>query len=79
MTSSKSNALLPSRENYLSSSPSGTKAAPNTTDSSLMFLLTVFFREIIALEGKLETAKKELAVRSDFTLAGAFNFFTGYN
>ena len=37
------------------------------------------FKEILAVENGLEVAKKELALRSDFTLAGAFNFFTGYS
>jgi hypothetical protein len=31
------------------------------------------------MEGGLEKAKRELAVRSDFTLAGAFNLFTSYS
>jgi hypothetical protein len=37
------------------------------------------FRDLLAIESGLELAKKELALRSDFTLAGAFNHFTGYS
>jgi Ca2+-binding EF-hand superfamily protein len=37
------------------------------------------FNEIMAIEGGLESIKKELANRHDFTLAGAFNMFTGYS
>lgn len=48
-------------------------------DGSLLYLIRNVFKEIIAVESSLEISKKELAVRSDFTLAGAFNFFTGYS
>ncbi len=48
-------------------------------DGSLLYLIRNIFKEILAVESGLEIAKKELAVRSDFTLAGAFNFFTGYS
>jgi len=34
---------------------------------------------MIAIEVNLEEAKRDLALRPDFTLAGAFNFFTGYS
>ena len=37
------------------------------------------FRELLAVEGGLELIKRELAVKPDFTLAGAFNLFTGYS
>jgi len=37
------------------------------------------FKEILAIEGSLEVIKKDLATRSDFTLAGAFNLFSGYS
>ena len=33
----------------------------------------------MAIEGGLEDVKKELSNRPDFTLAGAFNLFTGYS
>lgn len=33
----------------------------------------------MSFEGNLERLKKELAMRSDFTLAGAFNLFTDYS
>jgi len=33
----------------------------------------------MAIEGSLEQLKCEIAKRSDFTLAGAFNFFSGYS
>ena len=45
----------------------------------MIFLLRECFKEILAIEGGLEQQKKELAARSDFTLAGAFNLFTGYS
>jgi hypothetical protein len=48
-------------------------------DGSLLYLVRNVFKEILAVENGLEVAKKELALRSDFTLAGAFNFFTGYS
>lgn len=37
------------------------------------------FREILAIEGGLEQIKKDVSVKSDFSLAGAFNLFTGYS
>lgn len=37
------------------------------------------FKDLLAIEVDIEQAKKELAMKSDFTLAGAFNFFTGYS
>ena len=48
-------------------------------DASLVFLLREYFREILAIEGGLDSVKKELAMKRDFTLAGAFNLFTGYS
>ena len=45
-------------------------------DASLIYLTRDAFKEILAIEGGLERAKKELAMRSDFTLAGAFNKFS---
>jgi len=48
-------------------------------EPSLIYLLRDCFKEILAIEGGLEHIKKELAVRQDFTLAGAFNLFTGYS
>ena len=54
-------------------------AATNEIEPSLIYLFRECFREILVLEGSLENIKKELASRSDFTLAGAFNLFTGYS
>lgn len=54
-------------------------ARDNEGDQSLIYLIRDTFREILAVEGSLEASKKELAVKSDFTLAGAFNLFTGYS
>lgn len=48
-------------------------------EPSLIYLVRECFKEILAIEGGLEQVKRELAVRSDFTLAGAFNLFTGYS
>lgn len=48
-------------------------------DPSLIFLLREYFREVLAIEGDLDKIKKELAMKRDFTLAGAFNIFTGYS
>lgn len=48
-------------------------------EASLIYLVRECFKELLAIEGGLEQAKKELAMRSDFTLAGAFNIFTGYS
>jgi hypothetical protein len=45
----------------------------------LIYLLREYFKEILAIEGGLDQIKKELAMKSDFTLAGAFNVFTGYS
>lgn len=45
-------------------------------DASLIYLTREAFREILAIEGSLEEAKKELGLRQDFTLAGAFCLFT---
>lgn len=48
-------------------------------DGSLIYLMRNCFKELLSIEGSLEQAKKELAQRSDFTLAGAFNVFTNYS
>ena len=48
-------------------------------DPSLIYLLRDYFREILAIEGSLDQVKRELAMKRDFTLAGAFNVFTGYS
>jgi hypothetical protein len=48
-------------------------------EPSLIYLVRECFKELLAIEGGLEQIKKDLAVRSDFTLAGAFNLFTGYS
>ena len=48
-------------------------------EGSLIYLIRNCFKDLMAIEGGLETAKKELAIRPDFTLAGAFNLFTGYS
>jgi hypothetical protein len=45
-------------------------------EASLIFLTRDAFREILAIEGNLEKVKKELVVRHDFTLAGAFKRFS---
>jgi hypothetical protein len=45
-------------------------------DASLIYLTRDAFREILAIEGGLEASKKELALRPDFTLAGAFSRFS---
>jgi Ca2+-binding EF-hand superfamily protein len=50
-----------------------------SVDPSLIYLTREVFNEIMAIEGGLESIKKELAARHDFTLAGAFNMFTGYS
>jgi hypothetical protein len=42
------------------------------SDASLVFIAREAFREILAIEGSLEQAKKELALKHDFTLGGAF-------
>lgn len=60
-------------------SPTRRGEESNDIDGSLIYLTRNCFKEILAIESGLEQAKKELAVRSDFTLAGAFNFFTGYS
>jgi hypothetical protein len=54
-------------------------SSSSTIDPSLIYLLREYFKEILAIEGGLDQIKKELAMRSDFTLAGAFNVFTGYS
>jgi len=33
----------------------------------------------MTLEGELEDLKREISKRPDFTIAGAFNMFTGYS
>ena len=48
-------------------------------ESSLIYLTRDTFREVLAIEGSVESIKRELAVKSDFTLAGAFNIFSGYS
>ncbi|CDW85848.1 ef hand family protein [Stylonychia lemnae] len=48
-------------------------------EACLIYLIRNCFRDLLAIESGLELAKKELALRPDFTLAGAFNFFTGYS
>jgi len=45
-------------------------------DASLIFLTRDAFKEILAIEGSIESTKKELAMRSDFTLAGVFSRFS---
>jgi hypothetical protein len=45
-------------------------------DASLIYLTRDAFREILAIEGSLEEVKKELGMRPDFTLAGAFCKFS---
>jgi Ca2+-binding EF-hand superfamily protein len=45
-------------------------------DASLIYLTRDVFRELLAIEGSLEEVKKELALRPDFTLAGAFCKFS---
>jgi hypothetical protein len=45
----------------------------------LIYLVRNCFKELLAIEASLEMSKKDLAIRPDFTLAGAFNFFTGYS
>lgn len=41
----------------------------------MIYLTRDAFKEILAIEGGLEQAKKDLALRHDFTLAGAFRQF----
>ncbi len=55
------------------------KKESKDADPSLIYLMRECFKEVLAIEGGLEQIKRELAVRSDFTLAGAFNIFTGYS
>lgn len=45
-------------------------------EASLIYLTRDAFREILAIEGNLEKVKKELVLRHDFTLAGAFKRFS---
>ena len=45
-------------------------------DASLVYLTREVFKEFLAIEGDLEQTKKELCLRADFTLAGAFNKFS---
>lgn len=45
-------------------------------DASLIYLTRDAFKEFLAIEGGLEAAKKELVIRHDFTLAGAFSKFS---
>jgi hypothetical protein len=45
----------------------------------MIFLNRNCFKEVLAIESDLEQAKREIAVKADFTLAGAFNLFTGYS
>jgi len=45
-------------------------------DASLIFITRDGFKEILAIEGGLERAKKDLALRHDFTLAGIFRLFS---
>ena len=42
----------------------------------MIFLVRDAFKEILAIEEGLEQSKKELAHKSDFTLAGAFMIFS---
>ena len=48
-------------------------------EGSLLYLVRNCFKDMLAIEVNLEEAKRDLALRPDFTLAGAFNFFTGYS
>jgi hypothetical protein len=48
-------------------------------DKSLLYLLREVFKEMMAIEHSLEDIKRDLAQRGDFTLAGAFNLFSGYS
>jgi hypothetical protein len=45
-------------------------------EASLIYLTREVFREVLAIEGTLEKVKRELVLRHDFTLAGAFKRFT---
>ncbi len=45
-------------------------------EASLIYLTRDAFKEILAIEGNLEKVKKELVIRHDFTLAGAFRKFS---
>lgn len=51
------------------------RAKQEEGEASLIFLTRDAFKEILAIEGSLELAKKELALRPDFTLAGVFSKF----
>lgn len=57
----------------------GGNEADEDGDASLIFLIRDTFKEFLAIEASLESIKKEIALKSDFTLAGAFNLFTGYS
>lgn len=48
-------------------------------EGSVLFLVRNCFKDLLSIELNIEQAKRELAMRSDFTLAGAFNFFSGYS
>lgn len=54
-------------------------AADDDKEGSLIYLIRNCFRDLLAIENGLELQKRELALRHDFTLAGAFNLFTGYS
>ena len=68
------------KDDYRTKSPARMQTLSNSvTEPSLIYLFRECFKDILVLEGSLEFIKKELASRSDFTLAGAFNMFTGYS
>lgn len=52
---------------------------PDKLNPSLIFLLRECFKEWFAIERSVEDLKRELALKQDFTLAGAFNLFSGYS
>jgi hypothetical protein len=48
-------------------------------DHSLAVVIRDCFREFISIERQLDEMKRELALKKDFSLAGAFNLFSGYS
>ena len=56
-----------------------TRDRTSEVEPSLIYLIRDCFKELLAIEGGLEQIKKDLAIRADFTLPGAFNLFTEHS
>ena len=48
-------------------------------DPSTIYLIRDYFKELMAIERSIEDLKRDLCLKQDFTLAGAFNLFSGYS